>query len=135
LGYTWDLQLKLYKYTLLAALVISVLVFFIIQNPVPMIYGIIFGTLISILSFRILALTLEKAVKMPPARAQIYAMSRYFLRMIIYGVVLYISIRADYINVMGTIIGLLIIKVVILITNLLNDISFYKKIFRRKEEK
>lgn len=96
--------------------------------------GLVFGTLISMLNFRALALTLEKAVTMDPRRAQIYASSRYFIRFMTTGIVLFISIKANYLNVLGTIIGLFLIKIVILATNLFNDISYFKKIFIRKEE-
>lgn len=86
------------------------------------------------LNFRALALTLEKAVSMPSAKAQVYASSRYFIRFLTNGIVIFVSIRADYINVIGTIIGLIIIKLVVLGTNLFDDMSYFKKIFTRKEE-
>lgn len=134
MGFTWDLQLKIYKYTLATAAVIALGAAILIRPFIPFFMGIIFGTLISMLNFRALALTLEKAVTLPPGRAQVYASSRYFIRLMTNGIVIFVSIKADYINVLGTIIGLIIIKLVVLGTNLLNDKSFYTKIFARKEE-
>ncbi|QEK13224.1 ATP synthase subunit I [Crassaminicella thermophila] len=134
LGYTWNLQLKIFKITTIAMMVIVVGFAVFIKNPLPMILGLVFGTFISMLNFRTLALTLEKAVCMAPRQAQVYASSRYFIRFIINGIVIFIGIKADYLNVVGVIIGLVMIKVVILATNLFNDKSYFKRIFIRKEE-
>jgi hypothetical protein len=46
-----------------------------------------------------------------------------------------VSINSPDINVLGTIIGLLMIKLVILQRDLLNDKQYFKNIFMRKEEK
>ncbi|QXM06713.1 ATP synthase subunit I [Crassaminicella indica] len=135
MGYTWDLQLKLFKYTIAIMIVLAVGFAICIQNPLPMIFGLVFGTFISMLNFRLLALTLEKAVHMIPRQAQLYASSRYFIRYIISGIVIFIGIKAEYLNVIGVIIGLVMIKIIILATNLFNDLSFYKRIFIRKEGK
>lgn len=134
MGYTWELQLKIFKYTIILMVVLALILSIFIHPPLPMALGLVFGTLISMLNFRALALTLEKAVTMDPRRAQIYASSRYFIRFMTTGIVLFISIKANYLNVLGTIIGLFLIKIVILATNLFNDISYFKKIFIRKEE-
>jgi len=134
LGYTWDLQLKIYKYTIAVAAASAVVSSIFIRPVIPFLLGLIFGTLISMLNFRALALTLEKAVTMPPGKAQVYTSSRYFIRFMTNGIVIFVSIKAGYINVLGTIIGLIIIKLVVLGTNLFNDMSFFKKIFTRKEE-
>lgn len=134
MGYTWDLQLKTFKYTIITAAVAAVVFSAFVRPVLPFLLGLLFGTLISMLNFRALALTLEKAVTMPPAKAQVYASSRYFIRFMTNGIVIFVSIKADYLNVLGTIIGLIIIKVVVLATNLFNDRSFFKKIFLRKEE-
>ncbi len=81
-----------------------------------------------------LSKTLSRAVQLPPDKAQSYTTRKYFLRYVIYGVVLWVSIQADYIHVLGTIVGLLLIKVVLLTTNLFNDKHYFLNIFRRKED-
>lgn len=134
MGLTWDLQIKIYKYTIIFAVATATILSIFIRPVMPLLVGLLFGTLISMLNFRALALTLEKAVTLPPAKAQTYAGSRYFLRFLLNGLVIFVSIKADYINVIGTIIGLIIIKLVILKTNLFNDISYFKQIIKRKEE-
>jgi len=134
LGYTWDIQVKIFKYTLIAAAVFAGCSALFLEKPLPFIYALIFGTLIGILNFRNLALTLEKAVKMTPGQAQVYAGSRYFIRYMINGIVIFVSIKADYLNVFGAVLGLFLIKFVVVVTNLFNDINFFKRIFIRKEE-
>lgn len=135
LGYTWDFQLKIFKNTLkmMVILIIGFVIF--MKNPRPMVYGLVFGTIINMLNFRLLALTLEKSVTMPPSKAQVYVGSRYFVRYIIKGIVLFIGIKADYLNVIGVIIGLVVIKILIITMNLFNNKAFFEKIFRRKEAK
>lgn len=96
------------------------------------ILGVIFGTLIGILNFVDLEKTLIRATRMNPSKAQGYAMRKYFIRYLIAGVVLYVSIQASYINVLGTIVGLLLLKCVVFITNLFNDKNYFKRIFRKE---
>ncbi|MBA1334063.1 MAG: hypothetical protein HPY66_1547 [Firmicutes bacterium] len=81
--------------------------------------GLTLGVLFSVLNFRLLSLTLERAVRMEPRRAAAYAAYRYAFRYFLTGGVLYLSIVKDHINIVGTIIGLLLIKLVILVNNIL----------------
>ena len=47
--------------------VVAVILLMVIsQFSIPMLMGIIFGSIIAVLNFRLLALTLEKAVNLPP---------------------------------------------------------------------
>ncbi|OPJ55266.1 ATP synthase subunit I [Alkalithermobacter paradoxus] len=88
-------------------------------------YGLAFGSIFSLLNFRLLHITLRKAVLMSPEKAQIYVFTRYLIRMVLTGVVLFISIKGEYINLLAAIIGLLMPKISILIINLfgINKIS------------
>ena len=85
--------------------------------------GIVFGLLISILCFELLSSAVVKAVNLPPEKAQIYAGTRYVIRLVIYAAVIFISIRADYINVVGTILGLSSIKLSIVISGALDGLK------------
>lgn len=87
----------------------------------PMLLGLIFGSLIAILNFRLLALTIIKSVDMPVSKAQIYSSSRYILRMTITGVVLVVAAKAPHLHIIGVALGLLSPKFVILSKNLLID--------------
>ena len=86
-----------------------------------MLLGLLFGTIIAVLNFKLLALTIEKSVSMPQSKAQVYTASRYILRMIIVGVVLLVSAKAPHINIIGVAIGLVSPKFVILARKLLID--------------
>ena len=132
---TAELQVKIIKKDLIVLCVLMVGSFFFLNEPLRWAYGYIFGGLIGILNFMQLARTVEKAVKMNPGSAQAYASISYFIRFGIMAVVLIVSLKADYINALATVIGLLSIKFIILVTNLFVDKEHYKRIFRRKEEK
>ncbi|HKL43041.1 MAG TPA: ATP synthase subunit I [Clostridia bacterium] len=122
------------KWTFVAGFVIIVIILIMIENQkFQLIAGVIFGTLIGILNFLELEKTLIKSAKMTPNKAQSYATKKYFLRYGIAGVVLLISIKASYINIAGTVIGLLLLKFVIMFTNLFNDKKYFKRIIGKEE--
>ncbi|MBE0449888.1 MAG: ATP synthase subunit I [Clostridia bacterium] len=114
--------------------VLGILGFVFLKEPVPFMMGLIFGSAISALNFFQLANTLNRAVKMHPGKAQTFAVTQYFIRYVITAIVIYISIVAPYINIIGTVMGLLTIKLIIFATNLFNDKTYYKNIFKRKED-
>lgn len=138
MGHTWELQVKIAKRVLILNLIINILVLiaslFLKINARAFIIGNIFGTLIAILNFRLLALATEKAVTLPPNKAQMYAGIRYVVRYAINIAVLFVALKADYINALGTVVGLISIKPVILREGLFNDINFFKKIFIKKRK-
>lgn len=119
---------------ILNAIIGTIAVVFINQGR-PFILGLFFGTLIALLNFRLLYLSLNKAVLMPQGKAQVYASSQYFIRYLLTGVVVFVAIRAENINAIGTIIGLISIKLVIIKQNLLDSKDFFKNIFKRREDK
>lgn len=135
MGYTWDLQIKVAKGVLLINLIIAIISIFAFDTWLPFIRGLAFGTFIGILNFRLLALTIEKSVQLPPNKAQMYAGSRYIIRYLITAVVLIVSLKADYINVIGTIIGLVSIKAVVLRMGLFNDLDFFINIIFKERRK
>lgn len=127
-------QLTILKWLLAVDVVVIILTFVVSDTPLPFTYGVVFGSAISGLSLWELGVTLTRAVHMPPEKAQGYAVKKFIIRYIVYGVVLYVSILAPYINVLGTILGMSIIKFIILATNLFNDKQYYKNIIKRKED-
>jgi len=134
MGETSQLQFKIIKLSVVILLLLIVVSILFFNNPMVWVYGYLFGGLIGILNFMLLARTIEKAMKMVPSRAQMYASANYFIRFSIMALVLIVSLKADYINTLATLIGLLLIKFVILVTNLFSDKEYYKRIFKRKEE-
>jgi hypothetical protein len=95
--------------------------------------GLLFGVLISGLNFIDLSNTLERAVKKSPEKAQSYTVRKYFMRYIMTGVVIFVAVKVPHLHVIGTVLGMLLIKFSIMITNLFNDKQFYINIFKRKE--
>lgn len=127
---TLELRMKIFKYTIILSIIIGIGSIFALNEPIPFLYGLAFGTLMSILNFSLLAKTVEKAVTMDPEKAKLYMTSRYSIRFFLYGVVLFVSIQAPYINVLGTIVGILSIKAIIYAINIFNDKEYFKRIWR-----
>lgn len=127
------LQRDVTKFTLILFLLVSLASYVLLSSPKAFILGLIFGTLIGILNFMELGKTLKKAVTLRPQDASMYAAKKYFIRFVLTAVVLYVSATQPHINIIGTITGLLLIKVVILSTNLFNDKEYFKNIFRKEE--
>lgn len=122
------------KWVILLSVGVAVVVLlFFRTDAVALILGLVFGASIGMLGFIDLSQTLQRAVHKSPEKAQGYTVRKYFIRYIINGVVIFISVLAPYINVIGTVIGMLLIKLSIMITNLFNDKQFYKNIIRGKE--
>ena len=128
-------QKEIAKYVVLFNLGVGLLGSLIIRPAIPFLTGLLFGTLISLLNFRLLYLTLDRAVTMAPGKAEKYVTLRYLIRYALTAVVLLVSLRSTDINALGTVIGLLMIKLVILKLNLFNDPKYFKNIFSGKEEK
>lgn len=121
-----DLVLKkVYRRTLIVSFFIIGISFFIFSDPKEIIQGYIFGSFISILGFILMEKTLSKAVMMNPTRASGYTTLHYFLRYLIYFIVLLVSAIADYLNFLAAVLGLLIIKFVILLSTIF-DKDFMK---------
>ncbi|MGL5650421.1 MAG: ATP synthase subunit I [Paraclostridium sp.] len=102
------------KGILIIDLIAAILIVFLSNSPKEMLTGLLFGSIIAMLNFRLLAISLQKSVTYPPAKAQIYSTSRYIIRMTIVGVVLFVSAKSPHISVIGTTIGLLSTKFSIL---------------------
>jgi hypothetical protein len=131
---TKELLKTTYKYVLIIYFLALGSSFLLVKDYMPFAIGLTFGVIISSVNFFELARTVHQSVLMPPKKAHGYATRHYFLRFIINAVVIFISIQAPYINIFGTILGLLLIKFVIYFTNLFNDKEYFKNIIRRKEE-
>ena len=102
-------------YAVIASLILSILT----KETIQSILGVVFGSIIAILNFRLLALTMEKAVDLPPGKAQAYTASRYLVRLCIVAVVVFVSVNNPHINVIGTILGLISTQIVIFVKKLL----------------
>lgn len=115
-----DIIIKIYKRTLIVSLFIVGISFFLFEKPRPIALGYIFGVIISMLGLKLLDNTINRAIKMAPHRANTYTVVHYILRNIIYFIVLAISAMADYLNFPATILGLLMIKISIIVSAILD---------------
>lgn len=113
------------KRTVIISLLIIGFSFFLFKNPKPILLGYIFGTIISILGFKLLDITISKAIVMSPSKANSYSTIHYIIRYLIYFVVLTVSAIANYLNFPAAILGLLSVKFVILCSTIF-DKNFMK---------
>ncbi len=120
-----DLVNFLIKITLIVALILLGFVFFFTEDYRTNGLGLIFGTLAGVLSFKLIESTGKKAVTMDPDAAYKYTIKHYFLRYIIYFIVLLVAILADYLSFPFAAVGLVLIKFVIVIYTFLD--TFIKK--------
>ena len=101
------------------AIVIGLGSFLISKEPIYIILGVVFGSIIAILNFRLLAIAIEKSMELSPGRAQIFTGMRFLIRMFIVAVVVFVSVKNPNINVIGTIFGLTSTQIVIFIKKLI----------------
>ena len=120
-------QYKIIKRSIIVALFFIGILFFTFPNPKQYVYGMIFGTAINILNFRLMSLTLAKSVNLPQSKIVPYVVGNYFARYIIYGTVLAVAAIADYISFYTTIFGIFMVKIIII-----SD-AFYDMIKQKKK--
>ncbi len=109
------------KRSIIIGICLGVLSFFLLKDGAgPFVRGIAFSLIYSLLSFRLLELTIRKSVKMHPEAAKKYVFSQYSIRYLLTGVVVYISLTNPKINIVGTIIGLFILKIVIVLSSIVS---------------
>ncbi|MBZ2174922.1 ATP synthase subunit I [Schnuerera sp. xch1] len=125
-----NLSYVIIKKTIVYSLIIIGIIFLGFKNYKPLILGFVFGTTISILGFKLLENTINNSIKMSPDRAYRYTIFHYFVRYLIYGIVLIVAAIANYLSFVTTAIGLFMIKIVI-ITYTIYD-SFFKRKNRKK---
>ncbi|KXZ40529.1 ATP synthase I chain [Alkalithermobacter thermoalcaliphilus JW-YL-7 = DSM 7308] len=107
---TFDVFVKVAK-TVFSLNIIAILIVLILHKfSLEFLYGLMFGSLFSLLNFRLISIALEKAIFMDESSAQIYVFTRYIIRMIITSIIILISIKAQHISLLGTILGLLMPK-------------------------
>ncbi len=99
------------------SLIIVGIILITFSNPWPIVKGFAFGSIIAMVLFKHMYLTLNRGLSMEAARASRYVTVQYFIRYLIYGVTLMIAAKAPYLNLTATFCGLLIMKVTIHLNN------------------
>ncbi|MGO1477608.1 ATP synthase subunit I [Senegalia sp. (in: firmicutes)] len=111
---TKDTEYKIVKRVIILTLMILGVILLAFPNPKDKLLGLVFGVIINLLNFRLMGLSLAKAMKMPQAQIMPYVVGSYMARYIIYGVVLTIAALADYLNFYTVVLGFFMVKIVIL---------------------
>lgn len=121
-GTTRDLRIRVAKGIIIFNLIVIAGGAVLLKNWKPFVIGNILGFMTAIINFKLLSISIERLLtKRAISRggAIRYTGSRAFVRFLISGVVIYLSLTLEYINTIGTVIGLLSIKPVILIQSFL----------------
>lgn len=119
----FKMKVKIIKNAVIIVGVMAILTVLFISDKNPVLIGLIFGMLISILCFEQLSVAVMKAVELSPDKAQVFVGVRYFIRLFIYAAVIYVSLKADYISVIGALMGLISIKMSILLSTMTGDLK------------
>ncbi len=131
---TDTLHKNIIKYAIFSAIFATIIIFlFFRDNASGLLLGLLLGLSVSTLNFVELYNTIKRSVSMNPAKAQAYTVKKYFIRYILSGAAILVAVKAPYLDIVGTVIGMLLIKGVIFITNLFSDKQFYSNIFKRRE--
>ncbi|WDV46080.1 ATP synthase subunit I [Clostridiaceae bacterium M8S5] len=102
------------KRVIIINLLLIGIIFFVFKEPMPYVKGLIFGSSINVLNFRLMSITLAKSTQMNKKRIMAYVMGNYMIRYVIYAMVLAISVVADYLSFYTTALGFFMVKIVIL---------------------
>ena len=114
--------LKLKKFVIIRAIILDLLVMLILFFffDFRSVFGLVVGSVMSILNFHLLSLSLMKAVHFEPVKAGIYVFVQYVLRYILWFVIFYIALKRSDVNLLTTVIGMFTVKIVILVSTLFN---------------
>ena len=104
----------------LIALVVGL---FFASNKIYWIVGIVLGTVASLGKVYMLERTLDKAVDMDPKNANNYTRANYTMRLVVSVVIVVLACIVEQINVVGVLIGLLLVQPAAYITNFITAIK------------
>lgn len=102
------------------SLVLAVAGSFLMEDVIPFRFAILQGLGVGVLMFIQTARSVSTAVMLEPAQAQMYMTKQYMFRMFIYLVAIFSAVKAENLNVLGTLLGLLSIKLAIILLAILD---------------
>ena len=105
----------------------SILLIF-LDNSIPLILGLLFGGIISIVFFKITYVNIQYLIDKTERQAKRIMIINYTIRYFISGLVLFVCAKSDNLNIFTCFLGLLSIKLTFYTNNMISLIS-------RKEEK
>lgn len=102
------------KRSIIIVMLTAIVSFIFLDDGKAIAYGIVFGGSISILGFKLMAMSITSSANMLEDKAKKHVVINYMIRYVIYGVVLAVAAKANYINLLSTVLSMFIIKFVIL---------------------
>lgn len=105
-----------------AAVSVAVLcILFIALGRTDMLWGVLFGFLISLLYFFFLSRDIEKVRDLPREAVKNTLMWRYLLRYAVVGIALLIAFKVEALNILGFVIGFFLLHLNIIVVSLLRS--------------
>ena len=102
------------KRVILLTVIIGGLGLFAAQAGWPFLKGLLFGALFTLLRIRLMYISFHKAVHKSEKQVQAYMMLQYGIRYGLTAFILIIAIKEPSLNILGTIIGILLLKPAVL---------------------
>lgn len=105
----------------------SIIVSLFFKDRLPLVLGFIIGGGFSVVSFRIIYLSILMAIGKNQVKAKRFMVLSYTLRYLLYGIILYLGYKTGYYNIYTAALGLITIKLVLYINNFISLIKGRKK--------
>ena len=105
--------IKIFKGIVVLDVIFIAIIYILGKFDIPMLQGILIGYVYALLNFRLIAVSLNRAVQMSPGRAQVFAGVSYVGRLALTAAIILAAIKVDYINAFGVIVPMFFPKIII----------------------
>ena len=105
--------IKIFKGIVVLDIIFIAIIYILGKFDIPMLQGILIGSVYALLNFRLIAVSLNRAVQMSPGRAQVFAGVSYVGRLALTAAIILAAIKVDYINAFGVIVPMFFPKIII----------------------
>ncbi len=112
--------IKVFKGIVLLDIIFIAIMLVFGKFDIPMLQGILIGSVYALLNFRLIAASINRVVKMSPGRAQVFAGISYVGRLALTAAVIVAAIKVDYINAFGVVVPMFFPKIVIVGSSIIN---------------
>ena len=105
--------IKIFKGIVVLDVIFIAIIYILGKFDIPMLQGILIGSVYALLNFRLIAVSLNRAVQMSPGRAQVFAGVSYVGRLALTAAIILAAIKVDYIIAFGVIVPMFFPKIII----------------------
>ena len=105
--------IKIFKGIVVLDVIFIAIIYILGKFDIPMLQGILIGSVYALLNFRLIADSLNRAVQMSSGRAQVFAGVSYVGRLALTAAIILAAIKVDYINAFGVIVPMFFPKIII----------------------